>query len=406
MPPWLDRYQRPFPIRARGPFHLISAARVADGRPVVVVVPGPGANRALVAEAFSEVERVHQLVEHPRLPRVSARGVIEDTPYLELDCDAVVDGVDMVRLFADGETKIPYAAADGFIVSLRDVLEAAHAVTCPRTGGPICLGRLSTANVLFAPSGQWYLVGLGRNFPLEKEGGGVDGWVTSFQAPEISAGAEPSPMGDYLALLLFMRSLASYVEMSDTIARMLRGDVRAGDLELLERIRWFDQHVIVAPPTLRPSLQEAIAVSDRVRELLGEAPDPARFAAFVATHLERWEEPVSFDESEPSGPLALALGPDGAWLAGPDGDRHRLGRALRRIVMALVKRHLEAPGAALTMWELLEVGWPGEEPIPAAGANRVYAALARLRRMGLRDALERFEDGYRLAPRTVVRMVD
>ena len=46
---------------------------------------------------------------------------------------------------------------------------------------------------------------------------------------------------------------------------------------------------------------------------------------------------------------------------------------------------------------------PGERPLAEAGANRVYVALTRLRTMGLRDVIERFEDGYRLSPRAVLR---
>ncbi len=51
---------------------------------------------------------------------------------------------------------------------------------------------------------------------------------------------------------------------------------------------------------------------------------------------------------------------------------------------ALIERNREAPGASLTVQDLLEAGWPGERPMAEAGANRVYVALTKLRRMGLR----------------------
>ncbi|MDB4928376.1 MAG: hypothetical protein JWM10_860, partial [Myxococcaceae bacterium] len=38
-----------------------------------------------------------------------------------------------------------------------------------------------------------------------------------------------------------------------------------------------------------------------------------------------------------------------------------------------------------------------------AGAHRVHVAVAELRKMGLRGALERFDAGYRLAPGLSVR---
>jgi len=46
---------------------------------------------------------------------------------------------------------------------------------------------------------------------------------------------------------------------------------------------------------------------------------------------------------------------------------------------------------------LVEVGWPGERLLPKAGAARVYVALSTLRKLGLRDAIERSMKGFRLA---------
>jgi hypothetical protein len=48
--------------------------------------------------------------------------------------------------------------------------------------------------------------------------------------------------------------------------------------------------------------------------------------------------------------------------------------------------------------ELLEAGWPGERVLPDAGANRVYVALATLRKMGLKEVLKSNDSGYFLDP--------
>ncbi len=85
------------------------------------------------------------------------------------------------------------------------------------------------------------------------------------------------------------------------------------------------------------------------------------------------------------------------------GERQRLGGALRRVLVALIDRHASTPGAPLSIRDILEAGWPGERPVVEAGANRVYVAIARLRSRGLRDVIDRFEDGYRLAARTTIR---
>jgi len=405
--PWLDRYVDPLPIRSRGAFHLVSARRTADGAPCVVVVPGPSADRARVAVALAEVERVHALLDHPLIPRVAARGEFAGTPFLEIACDAVLDGIECVRFLADSDRRIPYAASDGFIAGLRTALQSAHAVIDPTTGGPICLGRLSLANLLFSPTGRFYLVGFGRNFPIEKESGAIDGWATFFQAPELVTGAPPTPIGDYTALLLFMRSLLPYVETTGTIARFLRGEVGPEDRELLELLQWFDRRILGEAPPLRPSIEEAVAVSDRIRALLGVVQDQDLFIAHVASVIEPPEEAQSLTpEPMVTSPPALLVGPDSAWFAVSGGERQRLGGALRRVLAALIDKHASQPGVPLSIWDILEAGWPGERPVVEAGANRVYVAIARLRSRGLRDVIDRFEDGYRLAARTTIRAAE
>lgn len=72
---------------------------------------------------------------------------------------------------------------------------------------------------------------------------------------------------------------------------------------------------------------------------------------------------------------------------------------LSRLLAALV-RDQQAGGAGLTMNELVEVGWPDEELAYEAGANRVYASVRLLRKLGLRPVLLSEGGQYRLAPGT------
>jgi hypothetical protein len=97
-------------------------------------------------------------------------------------------------------------------------------------------------------------------------------------------------------------------------------------------------------------------------------------------------------------PPGVVMGIEPVWIEGPDGVRHELGQAHRRIISALTRLHRHAPGRALTIQELLEAGWPGERPISPAGTNRVHVVLAQLRRIGMRGVIERYKDGYRIAP--------
>ncbi len=54
----------------------------------------------------------------------------------------------------------------------------------------------------------------------------------------------------------------------------------------------------------------------------------------------------------------------------------------------------------------MELGWPDERVEHEAGLNRVYVTMNRLRRQLPDGALQRFDDGYRLAPEVTVRRAD
>ena len=59
----------------------------------------------------------------------------------------------------------------------------------------------------------------------------------------------------------------------------------------------------------------------------------------------------------------------------------------RRILVLLASRRIEAPGVAVPVEEIIDAAWPGERIKRESALNRVYVALATLRKLGLRDAL-------------------
>ncbi|AKF09979.1 hypothetical protein [Sandaracinus amylolyticus] len=72
---------------------------------------------------------------------------------------------------------------------------------------------------------------------------------------------------------------------------------------------------------------------------------------------------------------------------------------LRRIVEALV--HAMSRGDALSLAEIVAIGWPGERMRASAAKNRAHVALSTLRSLGLARALVRSARGYALDPRRV-----
>lgn len=397
--PLFDRFIDPIALRARGAFHWLSAIDERDGQRRTLVHAGPGADATSAARALERAAIAHNAIDHPRVPSVIASDLRAERPWLAFDCPAIADGNELLRALADDDRKLSYQGADGFIASLRAALEAAHASLDER-GQPRCIGRLSLSNVLFDAQGNWYLVGFGANLPLEKDNGSVDGSTVFFQASELFGGGAPSPMGDYIALLQLRRSVVAYVELPPRLARILRGEIEDADLPLLQDLQWTEQRLVSATPNDRPTMAEALAVAERIRAALDSRRDEEAMRALARAALS---EPETAAQS--AGALtaqrALMVTRDCGWVTIGE-HRQRLGTGLRRVLHALVEQHQRRPGAALTVWELLSAGWPGEDPLPEAGANRVYVTLNRLRSAGLRTYVERFDDGYRIAPDVAV----
>jgi hypothetical protein len=106
---------------------------------------------------------------------------------------------------------------------------------------------------------------------------------------------------------------------------------------------------------------------------------------------------------------ALVVAADRSWFETPDRARGDLSRSalLRRLLGALVERHLDEPGAVVTSEELIEAGWPDQgATTPESMRNRLHVALNRLRTMGLDDLVETLGTGYRLDPQLPVLEID
>jgi len=93
---------------------------------------------------------------------------------------------------------------------------------------------------------------------------------------------------------------------------------------------------------------------------------------------------------------ALRLHPEGRFYQPPGGEVVDFSRrgALRGVLVGLARARDETPGQAITLDEVLELGWPGEIITAEAGASRVYSAIRTLRNNGLEDVLQTNDEGY------------
>jgi hypothetical protein len=406
-----DGFTATLPIRSRGTFHLVSCRRVSDRRPVVVLFAPKPHDAARANAALRLVAEAHARIEHPLIaPSLGAHVSPAGDTYVVFDFPGVMDGVELVRIVADSGTKVPYAHADTLGTSVREALQAAHA-TRSETGESMCLRALSNGNILFAPDGRLALVGFGHNFATTNERGLAEGLETTFAAPEVATGGPPSPMGDYVALLLWMRSFLQYLDVLPMVGRIISGHLDPGDDELLRLMRFFEFDVIHGPAALRPPMEQAILASQRIRELLEVELDReglrTELAALIARNAELPEDIETsphVDDTPPSRGV-LRMAPDAAWIDPPGGARVALGKSQRRVALALTDARRHSPGKPLDVWSLLESGWPGEKPVYEAAVNRVYVVVSRLRKAGLGGVIERFDEGYRIRPDVTIVVV-
>lgn len=98
---------------------------------------------------------------------------------------------------------------------------------------------------------------------------------------------------------------------------------------------------------------------------------------------------------------------DGRWFCPRDGEAVDLVRRplLARLVGSLLDGLARGDDAPLSADALIEQLWPGARFVGDSGTNRLYVAIATLRKLGMRDALVRDERGYRL-DRARVELVD
>ena len=96
-------------------------------------------------------------------------------------------------------------------------------------------------------------------------------------------------------------------------------------------------------------------------------------------------------------PRRMTVAEDGRWFQIDGRPAVSLTRrtALRRLLSAVLERR--GSGAAASVQDMVQAGWPRETLSMAQGATRVYTAVRTLRRMGLENVLLTTDRGYEIA---------
>jgi hypothetical protein len=396
-------------------FHLDKVIDRRHLRPWVVVRPAGDRDLPRQRVALAALAETHRALagHHARIGVVAAtstdpgEGDEAGLPWVAFAFDAACT-LDHVITELRKKKRVPlrHEEADAFIVGLREALQAAHEVRTS-TGARTCLGSIGYGNVLLEAGGEQILIGFGHNVVTTDEAFAPAAGLQVFQPPERFFGAPASPSGDFVALISLLRASMSVVRLSTRVARAIAQNSIADDFELVQQLLWFERSVMAAMPNERATIPEAIATSNRIRQLLDVTPDRpsllVRLRELVQTIAEaeaRQTGAVPSPAEAPPEAVALEVGPEGAWYVAPDGSRwdlHTRG-PLRRILLALTDARLHRRGQPLSTHAILGAGWPGEAPVADTGPNRAYVMVNELRRKGLRSILQRTEGGYRLDP--------
>ena len=210
-------------------------------------------------------------------------------------------------------------------------------------------------------------------------------------------------------------ALASLDRLDEARAAFGRGDrllLHQGDplaIELVAVARGFldlalarSARVAARTDEATSHLAEARRRIDRARDEATSFADRSDDVRLAARILSR--SLAAMDGSDAASTSELLLAPEARWLRAPGGtwqdlrERH----AVRRLLLLLAERRRDAPGRGVSLAELQEAGWPGERILPQAASNRIYVAVNQLRKLGLKDWLQRNGEGYFLDPALAV----
>jgi predicted ATPase len=197
------------------------------------------------------------------------------------------------------------------------------------------------------------------------------------------------------AVLAAQGELAAAERHLDAAERLMAGRDRL-ELELIALHRCF-LDIAAGEQDAAFERAEAAQVGRAGGPALAEVNDDARMLLrMLAKVLERGPGP------------RLEVGPDGSWFRCPGGPRESLEKhaAARNILDRLTSERLANPGEPLSADELFIAGWPGVKIAQQSANNRLYVALAKLRKSGLKLLLLRTDGGYLLDPHTPVLRVE
>ncbi len=160
-------------------------------------------------------------------------------------------------------------------------------------------------------------------------------------------------------------------------------------------------------------VERALARVDEARQRPADGPlvtrsDDARTVVRLLQAAIDSAVPSAATPAAPPAGKQLRVAPAAMGFAPPGGawQDFRRRQPLRRLLLELVEQRRRAPGKSVPAERLIEAAWPGERIAADAAANRLYVALATLRKLGLKEVVLSRDEGYVIDPAVEIVWVD
>jgi ATP/maltotriose-dependent transcriptional regulator MalT len=197
--------------------------------------------------------------------------------------------------------------------------------------------------------------------------------------------------------------LEAFVLAQRGVALCATGDM-AGAEQVFDEVeavlaRGARESVARAVQVLRASMLHAQGDEDAAASVLRAAEDP-RLGSRVRSARRLASQAIARLAQGAGESAAVRVADDGSWLDTPGNERVDLSRrrVLRRLLLALAEKRVQAPGELLASADLVASGWPGERMLEKSAQDRLWVAIRSLRRLGLDGVLITGREGYLLDP--------
>jgi hypothetical protein len=282
---WLDRFVDARRVCAYGAVHAYTCVDAATRERRLVLVGADASLAERAREILDALGRAHAAVGPPTVPAPVARDRCGDIEFLALDCDATTTFEALRESFTDPSGPRPsYQAFQTLFFVISEAVARAHKTRDPSTGRPICLGRMSWSRVLVTDGGDIVIVGLG--WPTNEESTTTAG--AEFVAPEVSAGAWPTPQSDVYLGFCMMFSLLPVTEPSPAMARVYSGTATPEDAAVTAEMESIMARCLAVSPAGRPeSVDELMESWRRTVSAIGVQSDVGGLRAFLAGAVRR-----------------------------------------------------------------------------------------------------------------------